>query len=460
MSKGMHFWKNNGENVLLDADNLFWAVVHNQNNNADVFIPSDIFSLYEKVKNRLQKEFNDFRFGQELTAIYINPTDKCNATCSYCYIPAPIRQNGRSMTKDELFFILDKIAAYFKNAKRKQVIIFHASEPLLVKEIIFEAITKYKKVFKFGLQTNALLLEKTDAEFLKDHLVGIGISLDSSVPSINNRLRPQLKEGGNFSKAVKAIEWFGGYAGLNVITTITKLNVASLPSLVKFLHAKRVPCVLMNPVRFTRSSMRMLKPDDKILAKYFIRAVDTAITLSQKSKHKIIIGNFTNAVLAIIAPLARRLMCDISPCGGGRCFFTITASGKMIPCGEFIGLEGFSGGSIFKQSISTAMRSKAFKKVRDRAVEKIQECKACNLRNICGAPCPAELHSLGTMYQKSIFCDFYKEIIKYAFTLIAQDKIRYILRKDAIGHLNYEYNLDSRLPGSERTQRVWTRLKK
>lgn len=449
MLQGMHFWKNNGENVLLDADNLFWAIVRNQNS-TDVFMPSDIFSLYEKVKDGLQKEFDDFRFGQGLTAIYINPTDRCNAACSYCYVPAHIRQNGRSMTKDELFFILDKIARYFKDEKKKRVIIFHASEPLLVKEIIFEAIKKYKKVFKFGLQTNALLLEKADAEFLKTHLVGVGISLDSSSPSINNRLRPQLEERGNFSKAVKAIEWFDGYAGLNVITTVTKHNVAGLPSLVKFLHAKRVPCVLMNPVRFTRSSMPALKPDDKILAKYFIKAVDTAIAVSQKSKHQIIIGNFTNTVLAIIAPLARRLMCDISPCGGGRCFFTITASGKMIPCGEFIGLKGFSGGNIFKQSISTAMRSRAFKKVRDRTVEKIQECKSCSFRNICGAPCPAELHSLGTMYQKSIFCGFYKDVIKHAFTLIAQDKIRHLIRKDAVSYLNYEYNLDSRIGGSGR----------
>lgn len=442
MPPGINFWKNKTDSIMLDADNLFWGVAPNQKD-SDIFFSANVFSLYDKVKDKLKREFDDFRFSQGLTAIYIDPTDKCNANCPYCYVPAKIRQNGRSMTNKELDFILDKIAKHFKGQIRKQVIIFHASEPLLVKDIIFGAISKYKKVFKFGVQTNAILLEKNDVEFLKKNLVGVGISLDSFLASTNNRLRASAQMGGNFNQAVRAIEWFNGYKGLNIITTITKFNLSDLPGLVKFLHSKKVPCVLMNPVRFTRASMAALKPQDKVMAKYFIKAVDTAMELSGKSKHKIIIGNFTNTILAIVAPVARRLMCDISPCGGGRCFFTITASGSMIPCGEFIGLKGFSGGNIFKDSIPKAMNSGAFKRIRERAVEKIQECDICSFRNICGAPCPAELHSLGSMYQKAVFCDFYKEIIKYAFKMVAEDKVKYFLRDDSINLLEYAYSLNS-----------------
>lgn len=444
MPPGINFWKNGTDNIMLDADNLFWGVNPGKKD-SDIFFPAGVFSLYEKVKDKLKREFDDFRFGHGLTAIYIDPTDKCNANCPYCYVPASVRQNGHSMTKKELDFILDKIAGHFKGQKRKQVIIFHASEPLLVKDVIFEAIGKYSNVFKFGVQTNAILMEKNDVEFLKKHLVGVGISLDSFSALTNNRLRASSQTGGNFNQAVRAIEWFNGYKGLNIITTITKLNVQDLPGLVKFLHSKEVPCVLMNPVRFTRASMAALKPQDKVMARYFIKAVDTAMKLSSKSKHKIIIGNFTNTILAIIAPVARRLMCDISPCGGGRCFFTITASGSMIPCGEFIGLKEFSGGNIFKDSITKAMNSGAFKRIRERTVEKIKECDACSFRNICGAPCPAEMHSLGNMYKKAVFCDFYKEIIKYAFKMVAEDKVKYLLRDSSSNKLEYAYNIRGNL---------------
>ena len=87
------------------------------------------------------------------------------------------------------------------------------------------------------------------------------------------------------------------------------------------------------------------------------------------------------------------------------------------------------------------MQSAAFKKVRARFVEKIKECDICDFRNICGAPCPAELHSRGNMYQKSVFCDFYKEIIKYAFKLIAEKKEKFILRQEGLKDLRYQYKL-------------------
>lgn len=441
MAKGLHICKNDRRYVTLDADNLFWALLPETGSNT--FIPEEVLSLYGRLKDKFSLDMENFRFGTELTAVYINPTDRCNANCTYCYVPQKKRRNGRSMPGEELKFILDKLAAYFKKSKRKQVIIFHASEPLLIKDVIFDAIEKYSGIFKFGLQTNATLLEKDDVYFLKDHLVGVGISLDSHIASTNNRQRRTVQSGGNFKQAVKAIEWFGGYPGLNVISTVTKYNVKELPDMVKFLHMKRVPCVLFNPVRFTRVPLKALKPDEKLFAQYFIEAVETAINLSKTSRRKIIIGNFANTVLAIIAPQARRLMCDISPCGAGRCFFTVTASGEMIPCGEFIGLKGFSGGNIFKDGINEAMESRVFKAIRARVVEDISECDCCELRNICGAPCPAELHARGNMYQKALFCDFYKEVINYAFKIIAKDKVRYVLRDEPLKNLTYEYNLNS-----------------
>lgn len=389
----------------------------------------------------MDKELYNFRFSKELSAIYVDPTDRCNARCPYCYVPLETRLYGRSMSHRELSFVLDKIKQYFRGKKRKPVIIFHASEPLLVKDIIFGAIKKYESFFKFGLQTNATLLNKQDAEFLKDNRVGVGISLDSNLAYVNNRLRPSGDKGGNFESVVRAIEWFDGYEGLNIITTVTRLNVKNLSSIVKFLHAKKIPCVLLNPVRLTQKNSRGLKPSLGLLTKHFIEAVDTAIELSRNTGRKIIVGNFSNVILGIVSPLARRLMCDISPCGGGRCFFTITASGKMIPCGEFIGIKGFSGGNIFKDTIDSAMESKAFRKVRSRIVEKIAECDACVLRNFCGAPCPAELYALGNMYKKSVFCEFYKAIINHAFSLIAEGKEKYLFREDAANNLEYQYRL-------------------
>ena len=423
--------------LALDPDNVFWSII--SKNNGDFRLPDNLIDLYKKERKHLDAELHDFRFSSDLNCIYIDPTDRCNARCSYCYIPPEIRKHGTQMSGEQLNTIMEKIAGYFKNAKKKPVIVFHAAEPLLAKDILFDAIKKYQKKFLFGLQTNAILLERSDVEFLKKHRVGVGISIDSYAPDTNNRQRVSVKGGGNFAKAVQAIEWFNGYEGLNVISTVTKFNVSQLSDIVEFLHDKKVGCLLLNPVRLTQKSSLKLKPDEKMFAGYFIDAVDKAIELSKKSRRRIVIGNFANVILAIISPSARRMMCDISPCGGGRTFMTVTANGDMVPCGEFIGLKEFAGGNIFETSISEAMDSKPFEKIRARIVEEIDECNACDFRNICGSPCPAEMYSRGNMYKKAEFCGFYKEIIRYAFKLIAEDKVKYLLREDAMGQLKYEY---------------------
>ena len=85
------------------------------------------------------------------------------------------------------------------------------------------------------------------------------------------------------------------------------------------------------------------------------------------------------------------------------------------------------------------MTSKPFKAIRARMVEKIDECDVCDFRHICGSPCPAEMHARGDMYKKAVFCDFYKEVIQYAFKMIAEDNVQYLLRDDALEQMEYEY---------------------
>jgi len=423
--------------MALDPENIFWSVL--PKNNGGFTLPENLIDLYKKEMKHLDTEMRNFRFNEPLNCVYIDPTDRCNANCPYCYIPSKIRQQGTQMTAEQLDIVLSKIEEHFKGAKKKPVIVFHAAEPLLVKDILFGAIKKYHKKMLFGIQTNALLLEKEDVDFIKKYRVGIGISLDASTAEVNNRSRISRKGEGNFKKAVQAIDWFKGYEGLNVICTVNKYNVDKLSEHVQFLHKKKVPMVLLNPVRVTQKRSDSVKPDDKVFAKNLIKAVETAMNLTKKTKQQIVIGNFANVLLAIISPTARRMMCDISPCGGGRTFLTVTADGAMVPCGEFIGFKEFSGGNIFMTSIAKAMDSKPFKEIRSRMVENIEECDMCDFRHICGSPCPAEMYARGNINKKAVFCDFYKEIIVHAFKMIAEDNVKYLLRDDSLAHMAYEY---------------------
>ena len=122
----------------------------------------------------------------------------------------------------------------------------------------------------------------------------------------------------------------------------------------------------MNILRCTLPRSRNVKPDDAPAAKYFLRALGRTHELYKKTGRKLIVGNFANILLAIIAPAARRLMCDISPCGGGRCFFALAPNGDLFPCSEFIGLQQFCGGNLFRDGIPGVLESPPFKLVTGR----------------------------------------------------------------------------------------------
>jgi uncharacterized protein len=390
--------------------------------------------LYNKMREKLVAEIKDFRFSSDIILFYVNPTDKCNASCPYCYLPQRVKNRSKSMSYSELEVIVKKASEFFNSGGKKGSIIFHGSEPLLNKENLFKIIEDYDELH-FGIQTNGFLLSEEDAEFIKDHRVNIGISLDSPVEKTNDYLRGK----GQYKKIMDALGWFRNYKGLNVVTTITTHNVDQLSEMVRLLHEKDVSLCLMNPVRGTQRGALALRPEPLKLASEFIKAVDEAIKLTKEGR-RIVVADFANILLGIIAPSARVMMCDISPCGGGRRFFAITANGNAYPCGEFIGMEEFVGGNIFTDPVEDIAASENFLEVTQRTVERIQECRACLFRNMCGAPCPAEIYSTeGSMLSKSYYCEFYKKVAEHAFRIINRDDVEHVIRKSALREM---YNLE------------------
>ena len=431
--------------VLLDPDTVFWAISSREEEGKLV---DDALPLFSRQKESLEAEMTEFRGKIDLSAVYINATDRCNGNCPYCYIPREDRLNGAHMKLEDLRAVLEKVERYHQencqDKDRQPVIVFHGSEPLMVKETLFEIIDEFSSRMRFGIQTNATLLEEPDVVFLKDKRVSVGISLDSFSEEHNRKTRIMNGNENAYQDALSALRWFDGYPGLNVITTVSVHNTDDLSDIIRFLHDFGVKAVLMNPVRCTTPGTEVLRPGNDELFRGFKAAVDTALNLTVKTGHKIVISDFANIILAIVAPTARRLMCDITPCGGGRRFFTVMSDLTAAPCGEFIGLKQFHSVNLRESSVEDALASEAFAEVRSRVVEQISECRDCLYKNICGAPCPAEVYAnTGDLNRPTVYCEFYKRIIDYAFELIAQDQVENLLRDEMLSGMRITYNLMS-----------------
>lgn len=411
--------------ALVEPDTAFWLLVH-RDKLADVLAGGELVRAYRKKAKKFTEEMETLRFGLKPSAVYFNPTERCNLNCTYCYIPEKMRSTGRHMSKQRLCQALERLRDYFARTVPDGLlpqVIFHGAEPLLNRDAVFSGIERYGEHFRFGVQTNGTLLDDEAVRFLTSRRVSVGLSLDAPTAATANRTRKNWSGDGVFRQVLDAMDRLRGYENWSVICTVSRENLRQLTRTVEFLHAREVPTCLMNIVRCTLPGARTVKPTDASAAKHFLAALDRTYELYQETGRKLPIANFANVLLAIVAPAARRLMCDISPCGGGRCFFALAPNGDMFPCSEFIGLKKFRGGNLFKGDVDDALRTQAFRLVTERKVEDVVPCNRCAIRHYCGSPCPAEAHEMnGGMERTGAFCEFYEEQVRYAFRLIADGK--------------------------------------
>ncbi|MDO8606579.1 MAG: peptide-modifying radical SAM enzyme CbpB [Phaeospirillum sp.] len=405
--------------ALIDPDAAFWALERkDQTGERDAVVAE-----WQARRAEFLREMEMLRFHLTPSAVYFNPTERCNLDCSYCYIPRDMRRNGEHMSQERLMDAMARLDEYFARTMpegRTPQIIFHGAEPLLNRNAMFAAIDAYGDRFRFGVQTNATMLDMGTMDFLVARGVSIGLSLDAPLSEVADRSRKRWNGDGVFASTVDAIKRLKGYAGYSVICTMNRENLEQLTPMVEFLHAHEVPACMLNVVRCTQPGGRDAWVEDQAVSKAYLAALDRSHELFRQTGRKMVVANFANILISILAPTARRLMCDISPCGGGRSFFALAPDGSLFPCSEFIGLPDFAGGNLFTDRVEDVLNSPAFKQVTGRKVEDIAACAPCPVRHFCGSPCPAEAHEAnGGMDQIGAYCGFYLEQARYAFRLIA-----------------------------------------
>jgi uncharacterized protein len=436
-SRGVHFNTGNGCTLqvldighaeymgVVDPDTAFWALLR-KDKLADALTQGTFLKQYRRKAATFAREMEKLRFGLTPSAVYFNPTDRCNLNCTYCYIPETMRKLGVHMSKDDLLEALGILKRYFQKTLPKGVkpqIVFHGAEPTLNREALFAGLEKFHDDFRFGIQTNGTLLDDADLEFLTSRGIAIGLSLDSDLETTSTQTRKTWDGASVYGKVLATMEKLRGYPNYSVICTVTRENMRRLVRTVDFFHQQGVPTCMLNPVRCTREGAREVKPADHEMSRYYLAALDRTHQLYRETGRKLVVANFANILIAILAPQARRLMCDISPCGGGRSFFAVSATGDLFPCSEFIGLPAFNGGNLFHDNIQQVLETPAFRKVTQRKVEDIQPCARCAVRHFCGSPCPAEAHEMnGGMGHPGAFCELYEEQVRYAMRLIADNR--------------------------------------
>src|SRR6056297_601431 len=124
--------------AIIEPITGFWSIV--KSDAIPEALAGSVKEAFDQNQQILSDDMNHVRFGLRHSAVYFNPTERCNMNCTYCYLPESLRRNGQSMSKEQVCDCLEKLHLFFKKTLPEEIkpqIIFHGSEPLMAKDAVF-----------------------------------------------------------------------------------------------------------------------------------------------------------------------------------------------------------------------------------------------------------------------------------------------------------------------------------
>ena len=121
--------------ALLHPETAFWSLV-DKDRVEEELRGSALAERFLAQSEQFAREIHALRFELKPSGVYVNPTERCNLDCGYCYLPRDARRSGEHMDParlmESLKILKDFFVATLPEGARPQLV-FHGSEPLLAK---------------------------------------------------------------------------------------------------------------------------------------------------------------------------------------------------------------------------------------------------------------------------------------------------------------------------------------
>ncbi|MGA7833256.1 MAG: radical SAM protein [Terracidiphilus sp.] len=276
------------------------------------------------------------RTGQRVgRGYYVYVTEACNLRCSYCFVKD--KHNGRHLTKSTANQILGFIAQDAESLSSVYVHFF-GGEPLL-RPTMIDYLSKGLRAWssgrqtqlRLGVTTNGTLLTADNCEMLKQHDIGVQLSLDGSKEG--NDVHRQfmggtqcgLRAAGAFDRVniENYIACFGKGAP-NCRMTLTVQNLPYLEKSIAELYAQGFKSFSVIPDcdsgTWTVAHFKEYEQVMRSVLKFWIQYKDVWISSIDKT------------VQALLSKRRPKHLCQV-----GSGILGITVDGDLYPCHDFSG---------------------------------------------------------------------------------------------------------------------------
>jgi uncharacterized protein len=377
---------------------------------------------YEEIFDSLKENLTSERYigttplsPPKLAALSLNVAQGCNLSCSYCYADeGKFSKHSRLMQSEISFQSIDRLFAEAEEGATVTVG-FMGGEPLLNRELLHES-TKYasrkaqetgRKV-KFSVTTNGTLLKEEDVRLFMDYPYNVTISLDGPA-HFHNLLRKTHSGKGSYDAILKKMELFdriGRPEHLSARSTITPKNTG-LPEALDHLISLGFDDVGFSPVLVSPNPQLAFEQED------FDRFLQEMIQCGETAVEKLVKGErypFSNLETALFE--IHRGSHRPYPCGAAAGYMSVNAEGEFYACHRLIDDQDF-----FMGNLTDGLEHEARKQLlEEKFVDKIEPCKSCWARYLCGGGCYHEVKA-----RERIACNYIKGWL--TFCLSAYSKI-------------------------------------
>ena len=323
-----------------------------------------------------------------IKALCLHLAHECNLRCKYCFADKGHYGGTRGLMPLETAYAAVDFLLQNSKDRRHCEIDFFGGEPLLNFSVMQKTIAygrrkaaRLGKVLKFTVTTNAFDLSPDVIQYLNDEEISVVLSLDGR-QEVHDAMRVKPDGSGSWQEVLqncKTVVAGRNYNNYYLRGTYTRHNLDFTED-VKEMYRHGFKLLSLEPAVLAPESEYALRVEDlpAILAEY--EKLANQIWEWEEQGEQVYFFHFELDLHQ--GPCAKKRALG---CGAGSSYLAVTPDGKLYPCHQFAGEDGFCVGDVFS-GIKTDEILQRFQTVD--SVEK-DACRDCFARFFCGGGCHA-----------------------------------------------------------------------
>ena len=447
----IHQFKNNGYNIVIDinsgaihvVDELVYdfldiwqkkgreaafeemKATHQDTEEAVLLqCQSEIDTLIEEgslfTEDNYEPRIIDFtKRSSVLKARFVHISHDCNLACKYCFAEEGEYHGGKRelMSLEVGKAALDFLVAN-SGTRRNLEVDFFGGEPTMNWQVVKDLVAYGRsleeannKNFRFTLTTNGVLLNEEIQEFANKEMANVVLSCDGR-PEIHNLMRPFRKGAPSYEVVMPKFKELANSRGQDkyyIRGTFTRNNL-DFSKDVLHLADEGFKQISVEPVVAQETDDYALKSEDlpQLFDEY--DALCAEMMRRQGTDEDF---NFFHFMIDLEGgPCVYK---RLSGCGSGTEYVSVTPTGEIYPCHQFVGNTEFILGDVFTGIKNTELVNE-FKHCNVYAKE---ACRNCFARFYCSGGCAANAYNFtgSILGNYEIGCELQKKRIECAIAL-------------------------------------------